>query len=65
MRLHKRVGMMPLRIINKLLNLTNNTISWDARAEVGKPLIYLDSVFDYLREYGTNICGIVSVENGV
>jgi len=41
-------------------DITFYMVNRDARAEVGKPLIYLDSVFDYLREYGTNICGIVN-----
>ncbi len=35
-------------------------VSRDARAECGKPLVYLDDVFAYLREKGSTISGIVN-----
>jgi len=41
-------------------DITFYAVNRDAHDEVGKPLIYLDSVFDYLREYGTDVCGIVN-----
>ncbi|MGL5082744.1 MAG: glycosyltransferase family 2 protein [Microcoleaceae cyanobacterium] len=37
-----------------------HTVSRDARQEAGRPLVYVDDVFQYLRENGTDICGIIN-----
>ncbi|MEG4244009.1 FkbM family methyltransferase [Microcoleus sp. MON2_D6] len=41
-------------------NVTFHEVKRDARAEAGRPLVYLDDLFVYLRDSGTKICGIVN-----
>ena len=41
-------------------NVVFQTVDRDARAEAGKPLVYIDDIFSYLRHYGTKVCGIVN-----
>ncbi|MEG5065133.1 FkbM family methyltransferase [Microcoleus sp. B3-A4] len=41
-------------------NVTFHEVKRDARAEAGRPLVYLDDLFVYLRDCGTKICGIVN-----
>ncbi|MEG3895513.1 glycosyltransferase [Microcoleus sp. SVA1_B6] len=41
-------------------NVTFHAVERDAQLEAGRPLIYLDDIFQYLRERGTKICGIVN-----
>jgi FkbM family methyltransferase len=41
-------------------NVTFHEVKRDARADAGRPLVYLDDLFAYLRDSGTKICGIVN-----
>ncbi|MEG4212273.1 FkbM family methyltransferase [Microcoleus sp. S13_B4] len=41
-------------------NVTFHEVKRDARAEAGRPLVYLEDLFIYLRDRGTKICGIVN-----
>ncbi|MEG4074105.1 FkbM family methyltransferase [Microcoleus sp. Pol14C2] len=41
-------------------NVTFHEVKRDARTEAGRPLVYLDDLFVYLRDCGTKICGIVN-----
>jgi glycosyltransferase involved in cell wall biosynthesis len=41
-------------------NVRFHAVNRDARLEAGRPLIYLDDVFDYLRHHGTPISGIIN-----
>ena len=41
-------------------NVTFHEVKRDARADAGRPLVYLDDLFVYLRDRGTKICGIVN-----
>ncbi len=41
-------------------NVTFHAVERDAQLEAGRPLVYLDDIFQYLRERGTKICGIVN-----
>ncbi|XZN96694.1 MAG: FkbM family methyltransferase [Microcoleus sp.] len=41
-------------------NVTFHEVKRDARADAGRPLVYLDDLFAYLRDSGTIICGIVN-----
>jgi hypothetical protein len=37
-----------------------STVSRDARAECGRPLVYLNDVFAFLRASGTPVCGLIN-----
>lgn len=37
-----------------------HAVARDARAECGRPLVYLDDVFAFLKHSGSNICGLVN-----
>lgn len=37
-----------------------HAVSRDARADCGRPLVYLDDVFTFLREKGTPVCGLIN-----
>ncbi|MCW6052236.1 FkbM family methyltransferase [Lyngbya sp. CCAP 1446/10] len=41
-------------------NVTFQAVNRDARVEAGRPLVYLDDMFAYLRDRPTKICGIVN-----
>ncbi len=41
-------------------NVTFHAVNRDARVEAGRPLVYLDDMFAYLRDRPTKICGIVN-----
>ncbi|MEG5135447.1 MULTISPECIES: FkbM family methyltransferase [unclassified Microcoleus] len=41
-------------------NVTFQAVNRDARVEAGRPLVYLDDIFAYLRDRPTKICGIVN-----
>jgi predicted O-linked N-acetylglucosamine transferase (SPINDLY family)/glycosyltransferase involved in cell wall biosynthesis/ubiquinone/menaquinone biosynthesis C-methylase UbiE len=41
-------------------NVTFYPVERDARAEVGKSLVYLKDLFNYLQKKGTKICGLVN-----
>ncbi len=41
-------------------NVTFHEVKRDARADAGRPLVYLDDLFAYLCDRGTSICGIVN-----
>jgi FkbM family methyltransferase len=41
-------------------NVTFHEVKRDARADAGRPLVYLDDLFAYLCDSGTKICGIVN-----
>jgi FkbM family methyltransferase len=41
-------------------NVTFGAVNRDARVEAGRPLVYLDDMFAYLRDRPTKICGIVN-----
>jgi FkbM family methyltransferase len=41
-------------------DVTFSAVSRDGRKEAGRPLVYLDDMFLYLREHGSKICGIIN-----
>ncbi|MEG4519845.1 MULTISPECIES: FkbM family methyltransferase [unclassified Microcoleus] len=41
-------------------NVTFHAVKRDARVEAGRPLVYLDDMFAYLRDRPAKICGIVN-----
>lgn len=40
--------------------ITFHAVVQDARAECGRPLVYLDDVFAFLKKTGSGVCGIVN-----